>query len=144
MTTIVKNLGNGKYDVDPKFLELTMNVSKYRDNEMDHLGHNRHTTYVANDDYWYLILDDAKKAKYRNEKGELRNYKRVGKGIYVHNNKSIIAPTFLNALVRHNDNDPSASLDEFLTDLHIQQKNNYTGNHKRNKFLSVPCPVSGK
>jgi len=144
MTTLVKDLGDGKYQVHPKFLGLTMNISNYRDNEMDHLGDNKHTLYIANEDYWSLIVGDVRKEKYRNEKGELRVYKRVGKGIYVHNNKSILAPTFLNALVKHNDMKPTASLDEHKTDLHSQQARNYTGNHYRNKYVSVPPPASSR
>jgi hypothetical protein len=144
MTSLVKNLGEGKYSIHPKFLGLTMNISNYRDNEMDHLGDNKHTLYIANEDYWSLIVGDVRKERYKNEKGELRVYKRVGKGIYVHNGKSILAPTFLNALVKHNNMKPTASIGEHITDLRRQQKNNHTGNHHRNNFVSVPPPASSR
>jgi len=144
MTSIVKSLGDGKYSIHPKFLGLVMNISNYRRTEMDHLGDNKHTLYISNEDYWSLITGDVRKERYKNEKGELKVYKRVGKGIYVHNKKSILAPTFLNAMVKHNDMNPTSSIDEHRSNLHIQQAQNYTGNHYRNKFVSVPPPVSSR
>ncbi len=144
MTSIVKSLGDGKYDIHPKFLGLVMNISNYRRTEMEHLGHNKHTLYISNEDYWSLIVGDVRKERYKNEKGELKVYKRVGKGIYVHNKKSILAPTFLNAMVKHSGHNPTASLDEHINVLHREQAQNHTGNHYRNKFVSVPPPVSGR
>jgi len=77
MTSIVKSLVDGKYSIHPKFLGLVMNISNYRDNEMDHLGDNRHTLYIANEDYWSLITGDVRKEKYRNEKGIIINIRII-------------------------------------------------------------------
>ena len=144
MTSVVQKISKHEFKVQPEFYKLTLKISNYRDNELDKYGDNKHTLYIANDDYWSLITGDIKKEKYRNEKGEKRVYKRISKGIYIHGKKSILAPTFLNALVKHNDMKPSASIDEHISSLRNDIKQNHTGNHYRNKYNSVPPPPSGR
>jgi len=115
-------------------------------------GENNHTLYISNEAYMEMVfIDKLKKDTIRDEKGMKRKYVMKYEGVYVNKTiTSIIVPYWFNMIMKAEMNsshiptsrsfeDKDKVMDRYYNDL----QNNLTGNHHRNKFVSVPRNVYG-
>jgi len=141
---VVKKTGTNTMSVDRVFLGATAKVGIFRETFNTEQNTLLHTLYISNDDYAKLIKRNVKKERYINERGEIRVYKQVQDGIYLHNNKSILAPLLLNLIVKQNDIMPDTTDKDWKQQIINENSYNHTGNHYRNRIVRVPKKSIGQ
>ena len=141
---VVEKTGTNTLSVDKVFLRNTAEVGIFREKFNEKHNTLLHTLYISNEDFMELIEKKIKKERLINDKGEVKVYKRVQDGIYLHNNKSIIAPRLLNLIVNNHNIKPTINEDEHYKNLITDISTNNTGNHHRNHFVKVPPKAIGQ